>query len=215
VTLHSVPWIERKKHTPLIQHRPGIVHFIHPSDLARNLGYRYFASTNYEDVARRVDEDPGLVMIGGANILPARFVETLSVINSHPGMLPEVRGLDAFKWAIHDELDLGVTTHLAGKDVDTGRLIAKRKNHLQITDTFHTAAQRHYDIEIKMLIESISIYAHKYAEHLKGNREWETLGTQAADYVEWHSKVRKRMPATREVYLHEMLKHRIMKECRR
>lgn len=214
VTFYSVPWIERKPHKPYFQHRPEVQYDHCPKMLAERLGYQYQHATCYEEIENRITGRPGIVLIGGAGILPKSFVTRLAVINSHPGLLPEVRGLDALKWAIWNENDIGVTTHLAGVEADTGKLIDKMKVRLELNDTLHSVAQRHYDLEIRMLLSAIPRYIHLFAEHLSKGRDWEELGTMAADYVEWHSVLTRRMPVAKEIHLAEMLRYRIMKDHR-
>ena len=44
------------------------------------------------------------------------------IINFHPGVLPENRGLDNLKWAIYNNLPQGVTTHLIDENIDVEQI---------------------------------------------------------------------------------------------
>lgn len=73
--------------------------------------------------------------------MPKEFVGSYTIINSHPGYIPNCRGLDAFKWAIAENQPIGVTTHLLGKDIDAGKIIERRIIDIYQTDTFHAVAE--------------------------------------------------------------------------
>ena len=100
-------------------------------------------------------EEDRVVLIGGAGILEESFIKDDKVINSHPGYIPEVRGLDSLKWAIVENKPIGVTTHLIGDYVDAGLVIERRVIDVYSTDTFHALAQRVYENEASMLVEGI------------------------------------------------------------
>lgn len=108
VNVYAIPFHYQKKHFPTIQHRPEMNFQIPEIDeLCFNLGYRY-ESGELDSV--NIDKER-IVLIAGAGILPEEFVDKHTVINAHPGYLPNCRGLDAFKWAIAEKHPIGVTTH--------------------------------------------------------------------------------------------------------
>jgi phosphoribosylglycinamide formyltransferase-1 len=43
------------------------------------------------------------MVFDGVGIIPQSVCCSFPVINSHPGYLPYIRGLDALKWAIYKE----------------------------------------------------------------------------------------------------------------
>ena len=47
------------------------------------------------------------------------------LINIHPAILPEYRGLDAGLWALKKNDKLGVTAYLLNKGIDTGPIIKR------------------------------------------------------------------------------------------
>lgn len=185
VTVYAIPFHYQKTHCPIFQHRPEM-HFQIPeiSELCFNLGYRYEqGELNTLDI-----DSECIVLIAGAGILPDEFVENHTVINAHPGYIPDCRGLDAFKWAIAEKHPVGVTTHLLGKDIDAGKIIERRVIEIYNTDTFHSAAQRVYENEVSMLVEAIEKSKYKHLE------------TISVEKYEAH----KRMPSNIEKHLMEM-----------
>lgn len=152
----ATPWQERKRHVPLVAHRPSEPEPVGPEEFARRLGFG-FRRTASEELASCLRKlNPELVLIGGAGILPAEIVETLTVINSHPGWLPDVRGLDALKWAILEGLPVGVTVHVAAPEADAGHLIRQAVVPIRACDTFETFAARQYEMEIRMLADAVA-----------------------------------------------------------
>ena len=151
ISVLATPWSERKNFKPLIPHRKFNTLDITPSDLCNKLGYT-FDEIEVDDLH---NSENGLILIGGAGMLPEDVVKSDKVINSHPAYLPYVRGLDSLKWAIYYGEPIGVTTHIISEDCDAGKLIRQELVPLYSWDTFHSVAQRQYEIEIDMLVDSI------------------------------------------------------------
>jgi len=141
----------KKKFKPLIEHRPKNMNDIHPSILCENFGYEYI------DASMLTQELPGgsVILVCGAGIIEEEIINGYKVVNAHPGYIPNVRGLDALKWAIMEDEYIGVSVHLIGDEVDCGKLLDRRVVPVQHNDTFHALAQRQYEMEIVMLVEAI------------------------------------------------------------
>ena len=152
------PWEDRKRFVPLYEHRPEntlIDSAVFLSDMvARNFGYGVF-----EPIEGKYPECE-MYLIAGAGMLGEPFSTNEKTINVHPGYLPNVRGLDALKWAIYEGQPIGVTTHIIDKDPDAGKIIHREYVPIYPNDTFHALAQRQYESEIRMLIESIDLFEH-------------------------------------------------------
>ena len=151
VSVLATPWVERKNFKPLIPHRKFNILDIEPFDLCKKLNYN-FNKIKVDDLSNLKNE---WILIGGAGILPSDVVNTERVINSHPAYLPYVRGLDSLKWAIYYGDPIGVTTHIISEECDAGKLIRREFVPLYSWDTFHSVAQRQYELEIDMLVDSI------------------------------------------------------------
>ena len=150
ITVLATPWKDRKNFTPLIPHRKFNTLNIKPSDLCTRLGYEFL-----EVEIKELDFKNDLILIAGAGIIPKNIVENHKIINSHPAYLPYVRGLDSLKWAIFQNKPIGVTTHIISDECDAGKLIRRELVPLYEWDTFHSIANRQYEMEIDMLVDSI------------------------------------------------------------
>ncbi len=155
VSVWAVPMHYKKKFVPLYEHRPSAYEDISTKEQCKAFGYEYVESTNGYDGLP--GDEKTLILLCGAGLLPESLVKTRHVVNSHPGYIPLVRGLDALKWAIYKDLPIGVTTHLIGDEVDAGEIIDRREVPVYRNDTFHALAQRVYDMEIFMLVDSLRL----------------------------------------------------------
>lgn len=144
----ATKFIQRKRFVPLVQHRSTTVLDIHPRELCKNLGYSY---TEYIDF-NKYDK----IIIGGCNILPGSLIDGFEIINSHPGYLPYIRGLDSVKWAILEGYPIGVTTHVIDKNIDAGQIIDQRFIKIGYFDSLQNIGMRVYEMELDMLIEAIN-----------------------------------------------------------
>ena len=178
VSVYASPFYYKKKFKPLYEHRPGILPFI-PSteEVCRNFGYTYLEG-RLEEFVILPDE---IVLICGAGILPDDFVASHTIINSHPGYLPNCRGLDAYKWAVYEGEPIGVTSYFLGKEVDAGRVIERKCIEIEEGDTFHSLAAKVYENEICMLVSALEVSQGKcqdivsdgYPLHKRMPREYE------------------------------------------
>lgn len=138
-----------------VRHTPAL----HPADVARALGLRYEVvrhdSAEAEELLR--DVRPDVAVVTGARILPASIIQACGsgVLNLHPGLLPEVRGLDALLWAIHDDVPLGVTAHLIDERVDMGRIVRREPIAIYGDDHLFDLSERLYGSQISMLVPAI------------------------------------------------------------
>jgi phosphoribosylglycinamide formyltransferase-1 len=146
--LLAIPFTPRKARSPAFQHRPEMADAPHPREVARRLGrsFRRFA-------ASELPTDYDLFLIAGAGILPGEIVSRVRTLNGHPGLIPAVRGLDAFKWSIHDGMELGVTLHYVDAEVDRGTPLARWRTPVFADDTIERLARRHYELEIDIMVE--------------------------------------------------------------
>ena len=139
----ALPFIPRKKFIPLIRHRMVNELPIQPWVFCNSLGFTYTESlrlTQYDKI-----------IIGGANILSKDMIGKHEIINSHPGYLPYVRGLDSLKWAILGGYPIGVTTHV----IDGGMMIDQQLITIDYFDTIHSLGYKTYQKELDMLIDAL------------------------------------------------------------
>ncbi len=76
------------------------------------------------------------------NILGA--VKNGLVINPHPGVLPKYRGRDCRRWAVLDDGEVGVSSHVVDGDFDTGDIINIKTLEIKPGDTIETISERNY-----------------------------------------------------------------------
>lgn len=184
VKVYAVPFHYQKVFQPIYSHRPIVMENMPDTKtVCLNFGYEYVEGTKIDNFKIPADE---VLLICGAGIIPKEFVSTHTIINAHPGYIPDCRGLDAYKWAVYEGKPIGVTTHLLGEYVDAGEVIERKIIPVYFNDTFHSVAQRVYENEIIMLVEAI--------EKLDEEHEW----ILPEDYP-----IRKRMPHFYETRLME------------
>lgn len=95
-----------------------------------------------------------LGVILGARILSKEVIDAFKygIINMHPGLLPENRGLDNHKWAIVDHLKQGVTVHLIDEGIDTGPIIRRTTIPVYLDDSLVDIHLRLQDEERTQLL---------------------------------------------------------------
>jgi phosphoribosylglycinamide formyltransferase-1 len=147
LTLVITPFKSRPSRDVLFQHRPSQLTGPAPSSLANRFSLNILPIEDW----RSFRSDFEFFLVCGSGLIDPEFCQTARIVNCHPGLIPQCRGLDAFKWAIHDDLPIGNTLHFIDHQVDLGEVF-----HHQITDIFPeddlaSFAERHYIAEIHLL----------------------------------------------------------------
>lgn len=160
ITFYALPFVERAARKIVFAHRPDMATGAHSRDVAKAIGAAYMPVAS---VAEIPVTGPDYYIIAGAGLLPADWVEqTLGrVINSHPGIIPLVRGLDAFKWAILDGMPIGNTLHFIDAEADAGEVFAQSLTPVFGSDSLADFARRHYELEIQMMVDFEQFLAHR------------------------------------------------------
>jgi phosphoribosylglycinamide formyltransferase-1 len=131
----------------------------HPIDLAKRYDIDYHVvehnSERTANIVKQYNLDLGIIL--GARILkPIAFENfNIGVLNMHPGILPENRGLDNVKWAIINGHAQGVTTHLIDSKIDRGVMIEQETIDIYHDDTVMDMHIRIQHLEQKLMISSI------------------------------------------------------------
>lgn len=126
---------------------------IHPRHVCEAIEVQYI-SKPHEQCSKEVRKrklDVGIV--AGARILPAEVIKAfrLGVINFHPGIIPENRGLDTVRWAIYNNLLQGVTVHWIDEKVDAGYKILSSTINVQERDTIPDISHKLYNTQIDLI----------------------------------------------------------------
>jgi phosphoribosylglycinamide formyltransferase 1 len=145
--IYAFPFVPRKSRAVVFSHRPTQSSSAHPRELAEKYAFDYLVCQD----DREIDDACDLYHVLVGKIISAECILGKKIINCHPGIIPAVRGLDAFKWAILDEKPLGVTLHYIDPEVDKGEIISIVPTPIYKTDTLETVAHRHYENEIDVV----------------------------------------------------------------
>ena len=146
---------------PRLRVKPRRPTDIHPAKIAARMGDTYLAMDHLDEKLPIVLEEHGIEfgLIGGARILPREVIDAVSsgIVNLHPGLIPEVRGLDALKWTVIGGHRAGVTAHLIDHRVDAGRIILRKEIPVFADDTWIDLTLRLDDTEIDCIPEVIEL----------------------------------------------------------
>lgn len=153
----AAPRVELKKpaEPPLLRTKPRRLGLVHPRDLCDRLRFPYHvvahSTEGAADLLRESEADVGVV--AGARILKAPVLGLLpsGIINFHPGLIPEARGLDALKWSIYRGLPAGNTAHFIDERIDAGWIIKRERLPVYPDDTLIDLGLRVDEAQIDML----------------------------------------------------------------
>jgi len=133
---------------------------------AQVLDHKQFESRQaYDTALRRLidDYDPGLVVLAGfMRLLTAEFVEHYRnrLINIHPALLPDYKGLDTHQRVIDDDAQQhGASVHFVTPDLDSGPVMIQRGFTVNPDDTVETLEQRVHEIEYEIYPKAIQWFA--------------------------------------------------------
>lgn len=114
------------------------------------------------ELAERVAaHDVGLVTGAGyMRVLSPVFLERFpAVINLHPSLLPEFRGLHAVRRALEAGVkETGVTVHFMVEEVDAGPMISQEAVPILAGDTEETLLERLHPVEHRLLVRAVADY---------------------------------------------------------
>lgn len=145
----------------VIRTKPNYGALVHPRLIAERYGWRYEVIEHNSDHCASLLRTLGidLAIIAGARILKQPIIEAVrtGIVNFHPGILPEMRGLDALQWAIYKNAPIGNTAHLIDKRVDGGVILIKRPVAVKPDDTLLDVSIKLHDQQVEMIPEVLEI----------------------------------------------------------
>lgn len=145
--LYALPFVSREERAVLFSHRPKQSEAISAKEIAAKWNLKYQECASDAEIPNECD----IYVITGCGILSQECLKGKKVLNAHPGIIPNSRGLDSFKWAILEDRPLGVTLHYINEEVDSGEIVAVMPTQVYESDTLHTLARRHYENEIALI----------------------------------------------------------------
>lgn len=89
-------------------------------------------------------EHPEVLVLGGTRIIKPRILEIppQGTVNSHPGLLPELRGSASVGWALYKDLPQGATAHFVDPGIDVGDIIISRELPVYRRDSYESLNYR-------------------------------------------------------------------------
>ena len=114
------------------------------------------------ELAERISRYDVRLVVGAGymRILTPAFLERFSaVINVHPSLLPEFKGLHAVKRTLEAGVErTGVTVHFMVEEVDAGPEILQKEVPVLPDDTEESLLERLHPVEHKLLVEAVAEY---------------------------------------------------------
>jgi len=80
------------------------------------------------------------------------------MLNSHPGLLPEVRGSASVAWSIYHDIPIGSTCHFIDSDIDTGDIVAKRVIPVHRGDTYELLCWKTLVMAGALMTEAVTMW---------------------------------------------------------
>ncbi len=103
-----------------------------------------------------------IVLAGFMRILTASFTDKWMdrIINIHPSLLPDYKGLNTHERAINDsKTEAGCTVHFVNEELDSGAIILQKRVPILKGDTADTLSARVLEQEHKAYPEAIKMLA--------------------------------------------------------
>lgn len=114
------------------------------------------------ELATRISAHDVELVVGAGymRVLSRVFLERFpAVINVHPSLLPEFRGLDAVGRALAAGVEeTGVTVHFMVEEVDAGPIISQERVPVRPNDTKETLLERLHPVEHRLLVGAVADY---------------------------------------------------------
>ena len=126
-----------------------------PETLCSKLNIPYFVSDHNSNSSIQILNQlkPTIGMIAGARILSKEVINKFSIgiINFHPGIFTEVRGLYSTLKSIKKNKKIMVTSHLIDTNIDAGKIIEKKAVLINPYDSIFDVSHRSYITELDMI----------------------------------------------------------------
>lgn len=157
----AAPWINLKITNASIHAVPSHEGLIHPKKICNrfNIPYLSLGHNSLETINYLKNNPVDLYIVAGARVLSKEIIESARnrILNLHPGMLPQIRGLDTLLWSIYYDESIGISAHFISDRVDLGKLIYKEKLKLNSDDTVIDVSLRLLEKQTDVMIKSIEI----------------------------------------------------------
>ncbi len=125
----------------------------------RNIPVHCVSNHNDDTCKELLEADkPDLLVLGGTRIIKPKILEVprQSTVNSHPGLLPCLRGSASVGWALYKDLPQGATAHFIDSGIDTGDIIVSRQLQVYRHDTYESINYRIASLAGELMAEAVT-----------------------------------------------------------
>jgi methionyl-tRNA formyltransferase len=102
----------------------------------------YCVSNHNDDTCKELltADKPDVLVLGGTRIIKPKILEIprKSTVNSHPGLLPWLRGSASVGWALYKDMPQGATAHFVVPGIDIGDIIVSKQLPVYRHDTYES-----------------------------------------------------------------------------
>lgn len=156
VTLFAFPFSPRPRRTDVYPDRPFQLIDFEVEEFCQRSGIAFVRVPGWEDchaddLERSPLGRPEVLLTVIAKIIPSSFIAGRTILNCHPGLLPENRGVDALKWCVANQWPFGVTLHAIDDAVDRGTILHRARIPILPNDTFRAVCDRMYETEVDVM----------------------------------------------------------------
>lgn len=120
----------------------------------------YCVSNHNDDTCKDLLEanKPDVLVLGGTRIIKPKILEIplQSTVNSHPGLLPWLRGSASAGWALYKDMAQGATAHFVSPGIDLGDIIVSRELPVYRNDTYESINYRIAILAGELMAEAVS-----------------------------------------------------------
>lgn len=178
------PWQKLNISRSLNQIEPQYSNLVEPKLICKRFGIKYISTNHNSQLCKNflLNNPVDIYIISGARLLNSNIINAANhkVLNIHSGLLPETRGLDTLFWAIKNDIPIGISGHLIGNKIDSGKLIYKEKLRLYRKDSLIDIGFRLLDNQSNILIKSL--------KYLQKNKPMVDLDSKNIPYYSKMSK---------------------------
>ena len=167
----AAPWVRLNIPESLHRVAPHNEGLIYAKKICKSFGIPYYVLDHNSNEAVKLikNNTVDLCIVAGARILKKDVIEAAGnkILNIHPGILPNVRGLDTLLWSIYYDEPIGISAHFISPRIDLGLLIYKEKLELKKDDTLIDISLRLLEKQPDIMIKSMEILKKKKMSDLK------------------------------------------------
>ena len=154
-TILAAPWEKLKIKESKIRTLTNEEEYLHPREICKDKDWNYFACGHNSSEALTLLQEikPSYGIIFGSRLLNTNIINSFEVgiLNLHPGLLPENRGLNTIQNAVVKNIPQAVTLHFIDGEIDMGKMVYSEYINIQIPDSLFDIQKKITNTEMKIL----------------------------------------------------------------